>query len=156
MKTQIGHVVDVRLGGTERKRLPVFRPVDRTDFQLRSDTPSSRADCPQTRPCPFYKCEHNAWTVTGQDRPGRRWVDGDLPPTEVRPTIDQNCIADYAEHAERTGEPIEAWVVAAVLGVTERQVRRYAAHGLAVLAENPEANRELAETIAARMREGKR
>lgn len=139
MKKETGHVVDVQMGG--RKRLPVLKPVDhelsdelRREMELRRPIPKTRAECPETRPCPYW-CKHNAWVVSGLDQPGRRWVDGELPSTKVEPTVDQNCVIDYADVANENREPTDVAAVAEVLGVCDRQVRRYAASAMAKLPE---------------------
>jgi hypothetical protein len=115
------------------------RPIDgelsdelRRTLELRRPIPQSRSQCPQDRPCPYW-CKHNAWVVSGLDQPGRRWVDGELPPTKVQPTVDRNCVLDYAEAAGEKREPTEVAQVAEVLGVCDRQVRRYAASAMAKL-----------------------
>ncbi len=154
MKKEASHVVEQQLGG--RKRLPVLRPVDdelsdelrrervlygprQKDPALKRALPANRSECPRARPCPYF-CKHNTWVVSPLNQPGRRWVkpvsqlaDEDGPSTQVRPSSDYNCTLDYAEHVHDTQEQFETWVIADALGVTERQVRRYAESAMAAL-----------------------
>lgn len=154
--SEANHVVDYQLGGEEkpRVRLPVLKPVDEelSDYLRRhrrlygsakyqtapfqESPPKTRAECPNVRPCRFF-CRHNTWVVSGLDQPGRRWVGtlekpADLPSTWVEPTIDHNCALDWAEAAAEK-EAVTPEMIAATLGVSDRQARRYNEEAMAQL-----------------------
>lgn len=137
------------MGGEEkpRVRLPVLKPVDNDlsyelrrqrrlygsaqEMPYREAIPHNRSECPGVRPCRFF-CKHNTWVVSGLDQPGRRWVDGSLPPTQVNPTTDHNCALDWAEAAHEQ-ETVTPAMIAATLGISDRQARRYKEDALAAL-----------------------
>lgn len=154
MKKQVNHAGDVQLGGDGKRRLPVLRPVDtELSYELRrhrrlygsprwheppfaEDIPRTRSECPQVRPCRFF-CKYNTWVVSGLDQPGRRWVGtldkpADLPSTQVCPTSDFNCTLDWAEAAHEK-ESVTPEMIADVLGISDRQARRYNADAMAAL-----------------------
>lgn len=156
MKRETNHVSEMQLGGEEkpRVRLPVLKPVDdELSYYLRrhrrlygspeyqtapfqETPPKTRAECPDVRPCRFF-CRHNTWVVSGLDQPGRRWVGTldkptDLPSTQVVPTLDQNCSLDWAEAAHEK-ETVTPEMIAGVLGICDRQARRYNEDAMAQL-----------------------
>lgn len=147
--SEANHIVDYQMGGEAktRVRLPVLKPVDEDlSYELRRQRrlygaaqeapfkeaiPRNRSECPDVRPCRFF-CKHNTWVVSGLDQPGRRWVDGSLPPTQVNPTTDYNCTLDLAEAAHEK-ETVTPAMIAATLGISDRQARRYKEDALAAL-----------------------
>lgn len=159
MKRETNHVSGLQLGGEEkpRVRLPVLKPVDEElSYELRRQRrlygaaqeapyrealPRNRSECPDVRPCRFF-CKHNTWVVSGLDQPGRRWVNGSLPSTQVNPTTDHNCALDWAEAAHEK-ETVTPAMIAATLGISDRQVRRYKEDALTAL---PEALRHALES----------
>lgn len=153
MKKQANHVSEMQTGADGKRRLPVLRPVsDELSYELRRQRvlygpsqkdpalrramPKHRGECPQVRPCPYF-CKHNAWVVSGLDQAGRRWVGTlekptDMPSTQVQPTLDHNCTLDWAEAAHER-ESVTPQMIADVLGISDRQARRYNAEGMAAL-----------------------
>lgn len=129
---QADHVLSVQAGGV-KKRLPMLPTViNDPSFELKAGTPKTRADCPTTRPCPFVRCYWNLWMRSSQDQPGRRHVGGDLPASTIRFTTAHNCGADIADAVE-AGAEIDVSQLAGMLGVSDRQVRRYTESALAKL-----------------------
>lgn len=168
MTKQPSHVVEQQLGGEPkpRVRLPVLRPVDeelserlRREHRLygsgqvgefREPLPRNRGECPTVRPCRFF-CKYNTWVVSGLDQAGRRWVGtlekpADLPTTQLNPTTDLNCTLDWAE-AARESEDVTPEMIATVLGISDRQARRYNADAMQAL---PATMREALERDDAR------
>jgi hypothetical protein len=147
------HAGSVQLGGSEkpRVRLPVLRVDPELSYELRRHRrlfgsaqeapfkeaiPRNRGECPTVRPCRFF-CQHNTWVVSGLDQAGRRWVGtlekpADLPSTQVVPTTDHNCALDWAEVAH-ANESVTPEMIAATLGISDRQARRYNADAIAAL-----------------------
>lgn len=90
--TQFHHQLELLVGGSSapvRSEALVVLPHDfqiRTEATGHTNTPASRAECPPNqgvnggRLCPYVHCRHNLWHVAGEDRPGRRWKEGELPP----------------------------------------------------------------------------
>lgn len=175
MTKNANHVSELQVGGDGKRRLPVLRPVDEelSDYLRRhrrlygspkwqtapfaEDIPTNRSECPQVRPCRFF-CKHNTWVVSGLDQAGRRWVGtlekpADLPSTQVVPTIDHNCTLDWAEAAHEK-ESVTPEMIAEVLGISDRQARRYNADALAALPHAVRAELEREDEHAHRWGQG--
>lgn len=174
MKRETNHVSELQLGGEEkpRVRLPVLKPVDEElSYELRRHRrlygaaqtgefkeaiPRNRSECPDVRPCRFF-CQYNTWVVSGLDQAGRRWVGtlekpADLPSTQVVPTIDHNCALDWAEVAHEK-ESVTPEIIAATLGISDRQARRYNADAIAALPSALRAELERDDEQAQQWRE---
>lgn len=166
--TQFHHQLDLLLGGSApvRSERLVVLPQDfviKTASTGHVNTPKTRADCPEPlgenggRLCPYVHCRHNLWHVAGEDRPGRRWKEGELPPptaqlhfvltggrgprardsepsaNDVRIWTEDNCALDRIDRVKEL--PMTHEQVAKACGdMTARQVRRVVRKAKAKLA----------------------
>lgn len=91
--SDVHHQTELVIGGEpfvgRRSDKLVVLPQDfviKTEATGYTNTPGDRSHCPSPqgenggRLCPYVHCRHNLWHVAGQDKPGRRWKAGELPP----------------------------------------------------------------------------
>lgn len=147
-RNDANHVQNAQLGGSARRSDALV--VLPSDWHFEPDgVPATRADCPPPytaddtptpgRLCPHIHCTHNLWLVAGVDRPGRRWEGGRTENT-INMYTPHNCELDVSG-----GREVEPGRIAAVLGITDRQVRRKAEAARRKLAASKRAKQMLEE-----------
>jgi hypothetical protein len=134
------HAVEQEVGG-RTKRSPNLRVLQELslpeDWEMRSGTPATLADCPTVRPCPHIKCRMHLWLTESEARPGRRHAQdvGGVPESSIQPHTPASCAMDVARdpRGRDSKNQLTYAEVGAYFGITDERARVIAEQALAKL-----------------------
>lgn len=112
--------------------LPLYQPSDESaELDLDAKRPTTRAECPESRPCPWVGCRYHLYLDVNPKTGALRLRFPDRDPLEMA----ESCALDVAERSARQGG-LTLKEVGRALNLTKERIRQIQVEALDNMGED--------------------